>query len=94
MAEKFSKRDAADHLDDIATYLQVALADSAEDPAILPIALGTIARARNFSELAREGRHDPRRSLQGALRGWQSELCDRGESDARAGLRLELHAVA
>lgn len=54
--ETFSPYDAADYLDDIeqaAEYLRVAIDQAREDPALIPVALGTIARSRNMSELAR-----------------------------------------
>ena len=58
MAEnsKYTRFDAADYiedLDDVATYLEIALQESAEDPTAVPRALGVIARSRNMSELAR-----------------------------------------
>lgn len=56
MSEKYMRFDAADHLsnrDDVATYLEIALDDSDEDPTAVPRALGVIARSQNMSELAR-----------------------------------------
>ena len=58
MAEggKYARFDAADYLDDlddVATYLEIALQESAEDPTAVPRALGVIARSQNMSELAR-----------------------------------------
>ena len=53
---KYKAFDPADYLegmDDVAGYLEVALAESAEDPSALPRALGVIARSQNMSELAR-----------------------------------------
>lgn len=53
--EKFSPYDAADYLRDLgdaAAYLEAAL-DDGEDPALVALALGTIARSGNLSELAR-----------------------------------------
>ena len=55
MAEAFSRFDAADYLEtaeDIAAYLDAAAEDG--DPAALVTALGTVARARNMSQLARD----------------------------------------
>lgn len=42
-----------DDIDDIATYLEIALEESTDDPTAVPRALGVIARSRNMSELAR-----------------------------------------
>lgn len=52
---KFSRYDTADYLkteDDITAYLEAVLEDG--DPALIAAALGDIARARNFSQLARD----------------------------------------
>lgn len=56
-ATAFTRFDAADYLDseaDIAAYLQAVIDDSDGDPAAITHALGTIARARNMSQLARD----------------------------------------
>ena len=48
--------DAAEHLqtdEDIAAYLDAALDEAGDDPAFIAEALGTVARARGMSELAR-----------------------------------------
>ncbi len=55
MAEIFSRFDAADYLktdEDIAAYLEASAAEG--DPAAMAAALGTVARARNVSQLARD----------------------------------------
>lgn len=55
--EKFSRFDAADQLkteEDIIAYLDAVIEDAGEDPAIIVRALGTVARARNMSQLARD----------------------------------------
>jgi probable addiction module antidote protein len=55
MAETFSRFDAADYLktdDDIAAYLEASAAEG--DPATMAAALGTVARGRNVSQLARD----------------------------------------
>jgi len=55
MPIKIKKFDAAKHLETpeaIAAYLEAALED--DDPAMLPVALGTVARAKGMTELARE----------------------------------------
>ena len=56
---KYTRFDAADYLedlDDVATYLEIALQESAEDPTAIPRALGVIARSQNSSEVARRER--------------------------------------
>lgn len=56
MSSKYKAFDPADYLedmDDVAGYLEVALAESADDHTALPRALGVIARSQNMSELAR-----------------------------------------
>lgn len=55
-SSKFGRFDAADYLEDlgdVATYIEIALRESGEDPTAIPRALGVIARSRNMSELAR-----------------------------------------
>jgi probable addiction module antidote protein len=53
----FSRFDAADYLkteEDIAAFLEAVAEDGGDDPAFLAQALGTVARARNMSQLARD----------------------------------------
>ncbi len=55
MPEAFSRFDAADYLrteEDVAAYLQASAEDG--DPSAMTRALGTVARARNISQLARD----------------------------------------
>jgi len=55
MTEVFGRFDAADYLktdEDIAAYLEASAAEG--DAAAMAAALGTVARARNVSKLARE----------------------------------------
>jgi probable addiction module antidote protein len=55
MKVTFSRYDTADYLkteEDIAAYLDAVVEEG--DPALIAAALGDIARARNFSQLARE----------------------------------------
>ena len=55
MPETFSRFDAADYLktdEDVAAYLEASAEDG--DPAAMATALGTVARARNMSQLARD----------------------------------------
>lgn len=54
--DKYPRFDVADYLvdlDDVAGYLELAIAESVEDPSAVPRALGAIARTQNMSELAR-----------------------------------------
>jgi probable addiction module antidote protein len=55
--EPFSRYDTADYLKDeesILAYLEAAMEAASEDPALVAVALGNIARARNMSQLARD----------------------------------------
>lgn len=55
MKEGFSRFDAAEYLEseeDVLAYLEAATEDG--DPNAIAVALGTIARARNISQLARD----------------------------------------
>lgn len=54
---KFSRYDTADYLkteEDISLYLEAVLEEAGDDPAFIVKALGTVARARNMSQLARD----------------------------------------
>lgn len=54
---EFSPYDSADYLtsiEEIAYYLEAVLEEAGDDPAFIAQALGTIARSRNMSELARK----------------------------------------
>ena len=94
---KYKAFDPADYLegmDDVAGYLEVALAESAEDPSALPRALGVIARSQNMSELARRVGMS-RDGLYKALSAdgnptWSTILKVTND----LGLRLTLHSVA
>lgn len=53
----FSRFDSADHLrseEDVAAYLEAVMEEAGDDPAFIARALGTVARARNMSQLARD----------------------------------------
>ena len=94
---KYTRFDAADYLedlDDVATYLEIALQESAEDPTAIPRALGVIARSHNMSELARRVGMS-RDGLYKALSAdgnptWSTIL----KVTNALGLRFELHTVA
>ena len=68
---KLHKWDSAEHLnsdEDIALYLDACLEEAGDDPAFIAKALGTIARARGMSQLAREtglGRESLYKALSG-----------------------------
>lgn len=55
--ETFTPFDAANYLntvDDVAAYLEAVIDESGDDPTVIARALGTIARSRNFSQIARQ----------------------------------------
>jgi probable addiction module antidote protein len=55
--ETFTRYNTADYLKDeasILAYLEAAMEQASDDPALVAIALGNIARARNMSQLARD----------------------------------------
>lgn len=57
MTEKFRKWDSAEYLkteEDMAAYLDACFAEGGDDPAFIARALGTIARARGMTQLARD----------------------------------------
>lgn len=97
MSEKYRRFEAADYLkslDDVATYLEIALQESDEDPTAVPRALGVIARSQNMSELARRVGMS-RDGLYKALSAegnptWSTIL----KVTNALGLRFELHSVA
>ena len=57
MTVKISRYDTAEYLesdDDIQAYLDAVLEEGGDDPAYVVHALGSIARAKNMSQLARD----------------------------------------
>ena len=57
MAEKFSRYDTADYLkteEDMALYLDACLDEDPGDGSLIRTALGSIARAKGMSQLARD----------------------------------------
>lgn len=70
-AIKLHKWDSAEHLkteEDIALYLQACLDEAGDDAAFIAKALGTIARAKGMTQLAREtglGRESLYKALSG-----------------------------
>jgi probable addiction module antidote protein len=52
-----SRYDSAEYLkteDDIAAYIEACMDEGGDDPAFIAQALGTVARARNMSQVARD----------------------------------------
>jgi probable addiction module antidote protein len=68
---KLRKWDSAEHLkteEDMALYLQTCLEEAGDDAAFIAAALGTIAKARGMSQLARDtglGRESLYKALSG-----------------------------
>ena len=57
MAEKFTRYDTADYLksdEEMVAYLDACIEDDPGDGSLIRVALGTIARARGMSQLARD----------------------------------------
>lgn len=57
MTEKFSRYDTADYLkseEDMALYLDACIEDDPGDGSLIRTALGSIARAKGMSQLARD----------------------------------------
>ena len=71
MKTKLKKWDSAEHLktnEDMALYLEVCLEEAGDDAAFIAKALGTIARAKGMSQLAKEtglGRESLYKALSG-----------------------------
>jgi probable addiction module antidote protein len=56
-AETFTPFDTANYLDtveDVAAYLEAVIDEADDDPTVIAQALGSIARSRNFSQIARQ----------------------------------------
>jgi probable addiction module antidote protein len=56
-SDKFSRYDTADYLTDdarVAAYLEAIVEEAGDDAVLIAQALGTVARARNMSQLARD----------------------------------------
>lgn len=55
--ENFAPFDPANYLntvEEVAAYLEAVIDESNDDPTVIARALGTIARSRNFSQIARQ----------------------------------------
>ncbi|WP_419737065.1 addiction module antidote protein [Pseudomonas sp. COR18] len=71
MTEQFAKWDSAEYLkteEDMANYLDACMEEAGDDPAFIAKALGTLARARGMTHVARESGLS-RESLYRALSG-------------------------
>ncbi|MGH8716727.1 MAG: addiction module antidote protein [Burkholderiales bacterium] len=71
MTEQFLHWDSAEHLkteEDMAHYLDACMEEAGDDSAFIAKALGTIARARGMTQVARDARLS-RESLYRALSG-------------------------
>ncbi|WP_223519973.1 addiction module antidote protein [Pseudomonas sp. GL-B-19] len=71
MTEQFTRWDSAEYLkteEDMANYLDACMEEAGADPAFIAKALGTIARARGMSQVARDAGLS-RESLYRALSG-------------------------
>lgn len=95
--ETFAPFDAADYLDtaeDVAAYLEAILEESHDDPTVITRALGTIARSRNVSDIARQAGMS-REGLYKALSADGNPSLATVINIAHAlGLRLHFEAVA
>ena len=71
MTEQFTRWDSAEYLkteEDMANYLDACMEEAGADPAFIAKALGTIARARGMTQVARDAGLS-RESLYRALSG-------------------------
>ncbi|MBR21206.1 MULTISPECIES: addiction module antidote protein [Microcella] len=96
-AETVSRFDAADYLPDVETaaaYLEAAIEEAGDDPAVIATALGAIARSGNLSELSRRTGIS-REGLYKALSAEGNPSFATIVKVARAlGLSIEFHASA
>ncbi|MEB0224884.1 addiction module antidote protein [Pseudomonas sp. 10S4] len=71
MTKQFTRWDSAEYLkteEDMANYLDACMEEAGDDPAFIAKALGTIARARGMTQVARDAGLS-RESLYRALSG-------------------------
>src|SRR5690606_22259289 len=93
MTEQFSRWDSTEYLkteEDIANYLDACMEEAGDDPAFIAKALGTIARARGMTQVARDVWLS-RESLYTALSGQDNPEFGTILNVVRA-LGLKLHA--
>jgi len=93
MTEQFTRWDSAEYLkteEDMANYLDACMEEAGDDPAFIAKALGTIARARGMTQVARDAGLS-RESLYRALSGEGNQECGTILKVVKA-LGLKLHA--
>jgi probable addiction module antidote protein len=96
-AETFTPFDAANYLDtvdDVAAYLEAVIDEADDDPTVIAQALGSIARSRNFSQIARQAGM----SREGLYKALSSDgnpsLATVVKVSHALGLRLHFEAIA
>ncbi|UZJ24778.1 putative addiction module antidote protein [Rhodococcus antarcticus] len=96
-AETFTPFDTASYLDtveDAAAYLEAIIEQADDDPTVIAQALGSIARSRNFSQIARQAGMS-REGLYKALSADGNPSLATVVKVSRAlGLRLHFEAIA
>lgn len=95
--ETFAPFDAAQYLntvEDVAAYLEAVIDEADDDPAAIARALGSIARSRNFSQIARHAGM----SREGLYKALSAEgnpsLATVVKVSHALGLRLHFEAIA
>ena len=95
--EIFERYDSADYvntIDDVASYLGALIDEGEDDPSMIAQALGTIARSKNFSEIARQAGMS-REGLYKALSSEGNPTLSTVVKVAHAlGLRLRFESIA
>jgi probable addiction module antidote protein len=96
-AETFTPFDTANYLDtvdDVAAYLEAVIDEADDDPTVIAQALGSIARSRNFSQIARQAGM----SREGLYKALSSDgnpsLATVVKVSHALGLRLHFEAIA
>ena len=96
-AETFTPFDTANYLDtveDVAAYLEAIIEQADDDPTVIAQALGSIARSRNFSQIARQAGMS-REGLYKALSAdGNPSLATVVKVSHALGLRLHFEAIA
>ncbi len=95
--ETFTAFDAASYLntvEDVAAYLEAIIDEADDDPTVIARALGSIARSRNFSQIARQAGMS-REGLYKALSAdGNPSLATVVKVSHALGLRLHFEAIA
>lgn len=95
--ETFAPFDAANYLntvEDIAAYLEAVIDESDDDPAVIARALGTIARSRNFSQIARQAGMSREGLYKALSAAGNPSLATVIKVSHALGLRLHFEAIA